>query len=142
MSGSIISAELVAAYQATEYRVAAREGGFVLKIGQRSVEVARLLSRTGHTEAIFITAENPYSQPVSLAENRSNQIRLREDLLAIGATVLDGEGQGQDPAWPAEASFLAIGSTRAQGSRLGSKYRQNAIVWIDQESIPTLLLLR
>ena len=142
MSETRISAELIAAYQATEYRVADLEGGFVLKIGQRSVEVARLLSRTGHTEAIFITAENPYSRPVSLPENHSNQIRLRDDLLALGATVLAGEGQGQDTAWPAEASFLAIGVTRVQGCQLGSKYRQNAIVWIDPESIPTLLLLR
>lgn len=141
MSGTAIPDTLVAAYRNTDYRVISTDAPFALRIGQRSDELARLLVRTGQQGATFITAENPFSQTVTVEENAANQARLQKDLEKLGATVLKGAGEGQEQEWPAEASFLAIGISRAQACDLGRKYRQNAIIWIDAGAIPQLLLL-
>lgn len=141
MSGTVISDALVAAYSATNYRVISADSPFALRIGLRSDELARLFVLTGQQGATFITAENPFSQAVSAEENAANQARLQRDLTKLGATVLEGAGEGQYPEWPAEASFLAIGLSRAQACDLGRKYRQNAIVWIDADAVPELVLL-
>jgi hypothetical protein len=139
---TIISEELISAYGSTDYRVFEEDGGFVLRIGQRSSELARLFELTGKSGATFITAENPFSQVTAATMNNTNQARLRYDLVAIGATLLDGAGHGQDPAWPPEASYLAIGVSLAQASELGRNYGQNAIIWADEGAVPELVLLR
>lgn len=141
MSGTVISDALIAAYSVTNYRVISADNRFALRIGLRSDELARLFALTGKQGAAFITAENPFSQAVSAEENAANQARLHHDLTKLGATVLEGAGEGQDPEWPAEASFLAIGLSHAQACELGLKYRQNAIVWIDADAVPELVLL-
>lgn len=141
MSRGAIHDALVSAYRATDYRVRAADAQFTLRIDQRSEELALLFARTGQQGAAFITAENPFSQAATAEVNAANQVRLQQDLAKLGATVFDGAGVGQDPEWPAEASFLAIGISRAQACELGNKYRQNAIVWIDEGTIPELVLL-
>lgn len=142
MPATAISDELVAAYHATEYRVTSSTHPFVLRIGHVSEALVDLFVQTGQTGATFITAENPFSQTTTMQENAANQARLHQDLSALGATILKGSGQGEDPTWPAEASYLAIGIAREQACELGRKYRQNAIVWIDADGVPELLLLR
>ena len=141
MSGTAIPDALISAYSTTDYRVISTDTPFALRIGQRSDELARLFVLTGQQGATFITAENPTSKTATAEENAANQVRLQQDLTKLGATVLAGAGEGQDPEWPAEASFLAIGLSRAQACELGHRYRQNAIVWIDAGAIPELVLL-
>lgn len=133
---------LVAAYHATDYRVALPEGSFALRIGERSQPFARLLEALSHREAVFITAENPCSESASQAENAAAMAALRHDLESAGATIFEGYGQGQDTDWPPEASFLALGISCREGSALGRRYRQNAFVWIGGGAIPELVLLR
>ncbi len=142
MSTTAIPDELVAAYSATEYRVISDDHIFVLRIGKRSDELARKFVLTGQDGATFITAENPFSQAASAEENAANQANLYRDLAATGAVIMEGAGQGKDPAWPAEASYLAIGIPREKACELGRKYRQNAIVWIGSDAVPELVLLR
>jgi hypothetical protein len=67
---------------------------------------------------------------------------LKCELEALGATVFEGVGQGDDLAWPGEASYLALGLSRDQACLLGRKYQQNAIVWIGTNGTPELVLLR
>lgn len=142
MQKTIIPDELITAYRSTEYRVLSEDGEFVLRVGQRSDALARLFELTGTHGATFITAENPFSQATTPGENQANQARLRKDLTSFSATILDGAGQGEDPAWEPEASFLAIGVSRAQACELGQKYRQNAIIWAGEDAVPELVLLR
>jgi len=142
MSTTAISDEILAAYNATDYRVISDDGLFVLKIGQRSDELARRFELIGQEGATFITAENPFSQTASAEENAANQASLYRDLASTGAIIMEGTGQGEDPAWPAEASYLAIGISREQACELGRKYRQNGIVWIGSNTVPELVLLR
>lgn len=142
MSVSDLPTELVEAYRRTEYRIHAGEESIVLRIGEPSGGARRLIEECGNGGATFITAENPYSRPQTVVENLARQASLRADLTRIGASILEGAGHGQDPTWPPEASYFAVGVTRAQACELGRKYQQNAIVWIGRESIPELLMLR
>jgi hypothetical protein len=66
MSKKPLSADLVAAYRATEYRVAAQEP-FTLHVDQHSKALAQLYRDTGNSRASFMTAENPFSAPASAA---------------------------------------------------------------------------
>lgn len=134
--------DLIAAYLGTEYRAHSDYADIVLRIGERSEELAGLYTQTGMSCAMFITAENPFSQPLKLEENAARQEELLADLAELGAIVLDGVGQGEDPSWPAETSFLALGLMRDQACEIGSKYEQNAIVWAGDDAVPKLALLR
>lgn len=142
MPSTTISDELIAAYGETDYRVVADDCDLVLNIGQRSDELASHYALTGKYQATFITAENPFSRAATEEENAASQAALYQDLFATGAVIKEGAGQGKDPAWPAEASFLAIGVSRQEACELGRRYSQNAIVWIGPEAVPELVLLR
>ena len=142
MSVSEVPAHLVEAYKRTQYLVYSEDGNIALRVGQQSNEMVDLIQSAQAIGGAFITAENPFSQSLTKDENRERQKRLREDLEGLGALVIDGAGQGEDPAWPAEASYAAIGISRDQARELGIKYKQNAIVWIDASGTAELILLR
>lgn len=142
MSQSLISQELVAAYLATDYHVRSDSGPFVLRIGQRSNELADLFERAGLKSAAFITAWNPFSVSVSDEDNHASHSRLCEDLAHLSLQFFEGEGQGDDETWPVEKSVLILGIVRDDAGSLGIKYGQNAIVWIGAEAVPELVLLR
>lgn len=142
MSTTAVTNDLVAAYSATNYHVLSDDGFFVFKIGQRSHELAHRFVLTDRSGATFITAENPFSQTVTAEENAANQASLYQDLASTGAAIIKGAGQGEDPTWPAEASYLAIGISPENACELGRKYRQNAILWIGANAVPELVFLR
>lgn len=142
MTATALPASLVEAYRATDYCVTLPEGRFVLRIGEKSADLARLFEATGHSRAVFITSENPFSESVCQGENAANIAALRLDLEEEGAIVFEGFGQGRDGDWPAEASFLAVGLLREKAVELGKKFRQNAVVYMGADTVPELFLLR
>ncbi|WP_225011230.1 DUF3293 domain-containing protein [Novosphingobium percolationis] len=142
MSGSEVPAELVEAYKRTQYRAFTDYGEVVLHIGEPSKAAAQLVQAASAAGGAFITAENPFSQPLTAADNAVRQDNLRANLTQLGATVMNGAGQGDDPSWPAEASYAAIGISREQACELGRKYQQNAIVWFGASGTPELIVLR
>jgi hypothetical protein len=142
MSASEVPADMVEAYKRTQYLVQSEDGTIALRVGHQSKEMADLIQSAQAIGGAFITAENPFSRALSANENKARQDRLREDLIGLGAAVIAGAGQGEDPAWPAEASWAAIGISRDQARELGIKYQQNAIVWIDASGTAELILLR
>jgi len=142
MSVSEVPAELIEAYKRTQYCAFADSGEIVLRIGEPSRAAAQLVGAAGASGGAFITAENPLSVQLPTAENAVRQGELRKDLLKLGASVFEGAGQGDDPSWPAEASYAAIGISREQACELGRKYQQNAIIWFDASGTPELIVLR
>lgn len=142
MSGSEVPAELIEAYKRTQYRAFADSGEIVLRIGQTSRAAAQLVQAAGASGGAFITAENPLSEQLTSTDNAVRQGQLREDLVKLGASVIEGTGQGDDLRWPAESSYAAIGIGREQACELGRKYQQNAIVWFDVSGTPELIVLR
>jgi len=137
--GSRIAPELVAAYRAARYEVAA---GFDLAISTPSAALAAWHTGHGVSCSALITACNPASQPHSQQQNQNATRKLETALLrrklAFSPTLaLDSEGN-----WPAEPGFLIAGLAREAAMALGRRFGQNAIVWAGADAVPGLVLLR
>lgn len=142
MSRTSLDPTLVQAYRRTRYSAAPDGEAIVLRVDVPSPVMAAAIAAAGAPGAAFITAENPYSTQSAAHDNAASQALLKSELAALGATVFEGVGQGDDPTWPGEASYLAVGISRDQACLLGRKYQQNAIVWIGANGTPELVLLR
>lgn len=55
----------------------------------------------------------------------------------IGGLNIDPAGQ-----WPQEKSFFVLGVDLETARAIGQHFKQNAIVWIQSDAIPHLVLLR
>lgn len=134
-------ARLEAAYRATRYRVLAEPAPFALRVDMPSQSLAALMRQHGVTTAAYLTAWNPYSERASEADNRAANDELRAALVDADAFIFDGEGVDPDGAWPAEPSFLALGLAFATASELGRRFKQNAILFADDDAVPRLVWL-
>lgn len=142
MTGTDIPAAVIAAYQGTWYRVELASGGFTLRNGVRSLELAQLYHRCRQTSALFITAWNPYSAPQTPAVNAAVNLRLRAQLAALTRHIFAGQGIDPTGQWTAEDSFLALGIDEPTSRALGTSFQQNAVLWADASALPHLILLR
>ena len=133
---------LVANYVDTDYRAETSIGPISLNIGNQCADCAKLFDLKGVATAIYVTAWNPLSDAVDVTANRARNRLLAQDLEQVCSAVFEGEGEGRDKAWPAEESFLGLGLTFEQAVHLGRFYRQNAIVWVEADAVPRLVLLR
>ena len=139
---SAIPTALLEAYGATHYRVRDGRHDFTLQIGKHSQELADLLEQTNSASAVFITADNPFSEVASDLDNVASNGLLLDRLKHLAVAVYEGAGQDAEGKWPAETSYLALGISRLQAATLGIEFRQNAVVCIEQDAIPELVLLR
>ncbi len=142
MAHSDVSAELIAAYRATEYRCGRGREAFVLRIGTRSAEGMELYASTGHTSGVFISACNPFSQPESDEANLAAHVRLGDELALMGRPVLEGAGVDPTGQWLPEPSYLVLGVDLEWAKALGRRYQQNAVVWVGADAVSELVLLR
>ena len=129
------------AYRETDYRVEA-ERPFVLRVGAFSPELATLYRQHAVTASAFITACNPHSRTLEVAENAQRQGRLAAELDALGLCRIDGVGSHRTNGWPGEPSFLVLGLARDPACALGRRFEQNAIVGCGADAVPELILLR
>lgn len=137
-----MTSELLVAYHAAHYQVQYPQGAFTLRTNSPSSELATLLRETGHTCAAFITACNPYSWPLSEAENAQAQQELAGELAQHGYAVIPAIGLDPAGEWQGEESFLVPGLTLDSAKALGKQFAQNAILWADAETaIPQLVVL-
>lgn len=140
-SESRLSSELIAAYRATVYRVDA-EPPFSLEIGKRSQALAELMQHHVKLTAAYLTAFNPYSQPLSFEQNQHRQEQLVEELRQRGLLVISGQGQVADSDWPPEDSCMVLGLDLETAKRLAHLHEQNAFVWCGPDATPQLVLLK
>jgi hypothetical protein len=119
---------LFEAYRRTIYYADTPIGRLALRIGECEAQLDRLLAEHGSRTWAFLTAFNPGSQPLSIAENQWRQALLDDELRAGGWTCFPGEGVGASGDWPPEASTLVLGIGEGAAKRLGKKFGQNAIV--------------
>lgn len=140
-SNSEIGSSTIAAYRSAHYVVLA-DNQFTLRVGEISTELTELLSRKNVSCAAFITACNPFSNISTENENLTAQSALLNDLLELRLNIIPGVGKDPDGLWPGEQSFLALGISLEQATVLGNKYGQNAIIWIDFDLMPSLVLLQ
>jgi len=139
---SQIPTELIDEYRATEYRIGDGPERFTLRIGCRSDALAGLFRETNRPYALFITAYNPFSETQSEEENQLANESLLKELLRLVGSVTAGIGINPAGVWPGEPGFLALGMDGEAARALGTEYRQNAVVWADDDAVPQLVLLR
>ena len=142
---SRIPARLINAYRSAHYRAGSGVDAMVLRVDQRCQPLSRLFSASGHRCAAFITACNPSGMRQGPQQNLAANKRLRERLNQYVSGPDDIiEGMGLDPSedWPGEESFLVLGLDLEVSRTLGDEFQQNAILWVNADAIPRLVLLR
>ena len=142
MTQTAISAVKIEAYKSTNYIVLADAGEFTIRVDQYSEALADLFRSTNRQSGTFITAYNPLGRARESKANEAANQRLSEYLRSLGARVIDGAGADPTGEWPPEPSFLALGIDLAAAQRIGKLYKQDAIIWIDSDAVPRLILLR
>ncbi len=140
-SESALAPTLIMAYLATHYRVDAATP-FVLKVGEPSDSLAQFLTEQSAQCAAYLTACNPFSQPLSDADNLHRQSALENELNRRSLQFIRGTGQDSQGEWPGEASFLIFGLSLEASRALARQYEQNAFVWCAKDAIPQLILLK
>jgi hypothetical protein len=126
------------AYERAHYVVFA-EPGLAIRVGEPNAALDRLLAKHRARTAAYVTAANPRGRRRGALRNRIAFAALMKRLRRQGRRFLPGEGRDPQGRWPAEASFLVLGLSRAQAEALGGELAQNAIVWIEQGRAPRLV---
>lgn len=116
------------AFEETHY-IVHHQPPFTLRVGQHSPELDVLLQAAGVDCAAFITAWNPMSQALDIAENRKRQQSLTDELDARDLITLPGIGQHPSNGWPGEESVLVLGLPFEATRALAKTYGQLAFVW-------------
>lgn len=136
-----VCAQLIAHYTDAHYRISTPTESITLRIDQYSQPLARLIA-SNQSRAAIISACNPYSELLSDEENVTAHKALGNLLTHHAYPAI--ESLNIDPAgiWPVEKSFFIPGIDINTAKSLGQQFSQNAIVWIDSDAIPRLILLR
>ena len=129
-------------YAATRYRAEVAGRWLVLHPGRHEPMADAALARYGARGAAFVTACNPLGRRAPRPVNRRALARLIAWLRGRGLAFAEGDGKGDDGAWPAEPSLLVFGLRRTMAAALGRRLRQNAVVFIRRGRPAELLALR
>jgi hypothetical protein len=141
LPASAIDPPTLQAYLETDYRVHG-EPGFTLRVGRASAELLAAHKRRRTDCSAFLTACNPFSQPLDAAANAARQAALAKELSSRSLAFLPGVGQHPSNGWPGEDSFLVFGLTLEAAKALGTRLEQNGIIWSGADAVPQLILLR
>ena len=116
------------AYEKADYIVS----GMTLHIGQPcGLQI--------DTTAAYITAANPHSQVQSALENELAHQRLQG--LVSGYSSLPAESRDPVKQFPPEKGLLVLGIQRYDAMAIGRVLQQNAIVFIEKNRPPELVVL-
>lgn len=120
---------LDAAYRRASYWFVGPSGDRLrITCDERCEPLDRILDEARATDWAYVTACNPRSRRLSVAENRDRAARLEGLIRDRGLLALPGEGTGEDPDWPPEPSLLVLGMPEHEAVALGRVFDQNAIV--------------
>jgi hypothetical protein len=129
-------------YQMAHYSVVVpsvsdRDLHLSFKIDKPNQQIEELLAKHQRSTACFITACNPNGQRI---DEKENEARMKELETLIQEKQLPYYfGQGGDPkgAW-IEKSLLVVGIELGEVDQIARHFEQNAIVWFQIGSAPTL----
>ncbi|MET0279833.1 MAG: DUF3293 domain-containing protein [Steroidobacteraceae bacterium] len=124
-----MDAALEAAFRSTHYHVLAPAGEFVLLVDVHSEPLRQLLHSAGQPHAAVLTAFNPGALRRAAAANCAAQEALRQELVALGCTVVAARNVDPRGEWPVETSVLVPGLPEAQARRLAAHHGQLAYLW-------------
>ena len=132
--------ELRQAYENADYAVFF-EPELVLRIGETSERLARLMEFMHVPTAAFITACNPGSRRRAAAENAAAAEALEGLVDAAGYPRYRAEGRDPEGRLPPEPGLLVLGIHRENAEALGRLFGQNAVVFVERGRAPELLFL-
>jgi len=112
------------AYRQTRYVVFDKD--IIITIDQHCAQVDVLLEQHECATWAFITAENPFSKPLTAEENVIRHQQLLEKVKEY--QHFEGEGIGEDESWKPEKSLLILGILASEAIAIGKHFDQNAIV--------------
>lgn len=127
------------AYKTTRYEVFLDGSIVVIRIGKVCNALDDLCNEYRVSSWAFITAHNPFSQPLTDDENRHRQKLLESLLIAANFKYFAGQGIGESGDWPPEASFLVLGMDQKKALAYGRVFDQNAIVFGNCGDVAQLL---
>jgi Protein of unknown function (DUF3293) len=128
------------AYLATRYVVMLDGRELALKIGEPSPELDRIMTARAVTMAAFVTAWNPCSERLPVAENLARSEALAAAVRDTGLETLPVVAGADDPDWT-EHGLLILGADATLASRLGRRFAQNAVVTVARGEAPQLVVL-
>lgn len=136
-----IAESLIQAYIETDY-VVHTQPAITLRVNEQSPQMMKLHKQHRVACSAFITAFNPYSQSCTPEVNLSRQQELISELKVRSLKFIEGVGHHPSNAWSGEPSLLVLGLSLEAAKILGSRFEQNALVWIGTDGVPELVLLR
>ena len=142
MTRPTVSQQLVDSYVNTIYRIDTAPQPIYLRIDEFSPPLALLLQETNRQSAAIISAYNPFSRQLFDAQNLQVHEQLRFYLRNHAYSFIEGRNIDPTGQWPIEKSFFVSSIDLNTAQALGCQFRQNAIVQIDSDAIPRLMLLR
>ena len=75
-------------------------------------------------------------------QNKSMNSKLESLLIKMNYPYILSEGICPETQYPGEKSFLVFGTELSLAKELGNQFHQNAILWINNDAIPQLILLK
>ncbi|HVZ39016.1 MAG TPA: DUF3293 domain-containing protein [Candidatus Kapabacteria bacterium] len=130
---------LEAHYRATSYVVEVGTAPVVIRIGEASPALDRLLGDLHAGSFAFITAWNPGSIREPDDVNNARNGELRERIAAMGHAVLQGEGRADSGLWAPERSFFVPDIPLEDVVALARRFAQRAIVFGRRGEAPELV---
>ena len=138
---SKLEPDLIAAYKNTSFQAHVGDEMITLRVGQQCPALQAVFEQHNVTTACYITAYNPYGRLLTKQENEDRNAHLLAEL-AAQYPVYEGIGADPNGEWEGEASFLALGASKDASLALAEAWEQNAVVFIDEALLASLLFTR
>jgi hypothetical protein len=132
-----IDPALRAAYRETHYLAALPSGESRIEVGQPAPDVSAWLTALGKHSALFITAWNPMSKPLSADLNALRHADLVAMAQAGPFPFVEAIGRSPDGDW-SEHSLLIAGVPLSEANRWARVFEQAGYVWIDKDKAASL----
>jgi len=94
-----------------------------------------------YKNCLFITAYNPFSNVLSYDDNSKRHLNLIKAFEDDNYKFIEGIGEHPNNSWRGEKSLLVYDIDLETSKRYGNKFEQNAIIWINNNQIPELIIL-
>jgi len=128
---------LRAAYRATHYIAALPSGEVLIEVGQISPAVSAWLAGLGLHSAIFLSAWNSMSKPLSPEVNAIRHADLLSMVRNAPLPFVEAVGRSPDGSW-SETSLLIAGVPLSEANRWARVFEQAGYVWIDRDEPASL----
>lgn len=131
--------DLLKAYSETAYIIP--ELNITIRIGERNLQLDRVLNKYNSNSWAFVSAENPRSQELTSEENRRRTVKLKSLIEDWEFIYFEGYGKGTGE-WEPEQSFLILDISQDEAiEKTGLPFEQNAIVTGNKDLAPELCII-